>query len=463
MREADELPLLAALQRCRDRIGFHMPGHAGGAAFEPWFAEVLPFLDNTEIASLDNLNDPVGPVLRAQQKAAKRAGAGETFFVTTGSTTSMKAAMASVVPAGGRVLLARNVHKSVAHAVAELDLLPDFLPAKDCRHPLPLPDLPDVPGQQDLAAVIITAPDYYGHLIDIAAFADYAHAADACLIVDAAHGAHLGADPLLKHKRALAAGADLVIESAHKTLAALTPGSYLHIAKASIEQKRVDPARVLSMLRIYQTSSPSFLIAASLEYASWLLARDGDRLWRERTGQIAAFKADLPAPLTLFEQAPQDPLRLVIDCAKSHVSARRCEEALTARGIDIEMMDYRHLVLIVSLWQPYDHLKRLQKALNDVMALPADPADRSGDLSPELFAALLKPPVFVCSPRDALFGARRRQRVLPAELAGRIAAEVISPTPPCIPLIWPGERVTAERAALLSSILPPDRPVDVLE
>lgn len=458
--ESRRLPLFAALQAAAGRTGFHMPGHAGGRAFEAWFREPLIRFDNTEIAVLDDLNRPSGPVLAAETIAAEVFGAARTHFITSGSTTSLFAALAAAVPAGGTVLLGRSVHKSVAHAMAMLDLQPVFLPAEPgLDHPLPVPAIPaGDPGP--FSALVLTAPDYYGHLPDIAAFAAFAHRSGACLIVDAAHGAHLLVDPDLQGQRALAAGADLVVESAHKTLAALTPGSFLHLSHAAVQSGRIDPARTADMLRIFQTSSPSFPLAASLEYAVHKLAEEGSRRWRERRADIARCTEALPPPFRPVRTPPADALRLVLDMPG--LSTAYVEAALLERGIDIELRDFRRLVLIVSLWQEPADFDTLLQALTEIAAAPQAAAETDLRLESRLDALLRTTPEFCTTPRQALFGTGTRLRVPIAAAVGLVAGETVTPTPPCVPLIWPGERISREQAEVTSAVLPAGAAVTVL-
>ncbi len=464
---ASDLPLFSALEQSRNRVGFHMPGHAGGKGFASWFREAAWSFDNTEIDILDNLNDPQGAARRSMEQTAAIFGSAFTWYVPSGSTVGLKTAIGSVVPAGGRLLLSRVAHKSIIHALAELSIEPLFLTdvmRDDGLLPLPLAPI-DTAGYEDIDAVIVTSPDYYGRLIDLKPFVRFAESLSIPLIVDAAHGAHLLVDPHLSKKSALAAGADLVIESAHKTLAALTPGSYLHISEKALASGRVNNERVQTILNVYQTSSPSFPIAASLEYAAWSLEKEGRLLHRKRVAEIEQFIASLPESIGAVRGSDRDPLRLVLDLSRTKMTTRRFQAELMHHGIDIEMADFRDLVLIVSLHQDPADFSSLLNAIEAILHLPEDEAkalDEAKTMAALTSDVLLTPPSIVCSMRHALFGDVKRQLVSIEEAEGFISSSVVSPTPPCIPLLWPGEIIEKKHLTLLQNVLPEGRMLSVI-
>lgn len=450
----EELPLLASLYAVRDRTGFHMPGHRGGRAFPTWLKTDLLALDNTEIDLLDDLNSPHAAALKSMEQAAFYFDAAYTRYVTTGSTTSLKIAIASVVPHGGTILLARSVHKAIANMVAEQALVPlffDSIFADDCPYPVPV--VTTWPAQTKPAAIVITSPDYYGRFVDVATLATFAHTKGIPLIVDAAHGPHLIVDPQQATRRALALGADIVVESAHKTLPSLTPASLLHVNKDAVTSGRVCIDRIMTMLRVYQTSSPSFLIAASLEYGIAALRQDGERRHAQVLQQIASFRSSLPTPYRLWPDDGRDPLRLVIDVSATNRSARSVASALVRRGIDVELYDARHLVLIVSLWQEAEDFSHLRDALQAIAASPSQEPFTSQNATMMLPALLHKPPQFVMSAHEAMFGSWPRKSVSLVNSMGEIAAEMLTPTPPCIPLVWAGERLDTKRVMVLQALL----------
>lgn len=450
----EDLPLLASLYDVRERTGFHMPGHRGGRAFPAWLKADLLSLDNTEIDLLDDLNAPRAAALKSMEQAAVFFDAAYTRYVTTGSTTSLKIAIASVVPHGGTILLARSVHKAMANMVAEQALEPHFFPsifADDCPYPVPLA----APWADHVHpdAIVITSPDYYGRFVDVAAFATLAHTSGIPLIVDAAHGPHLIVDPQQATRRALALGADIVVESAHKTLPSLTPASLLHISKDAVLSGRVCIDRVMMMLRVYQTSSPSFLIAASLEYGIAALRQDGKTRHAKVMQQITDFRHLLPNPYVMWPDDQRDPLRLVIDVAATKHSARWVASELVKRGIDIELYDAKHLVLIVSLWQENNDFMHLRKALHEIATLPSGEPYALQKAALALPELLQVPPVFALSPHQAMFGRVAHKSVFLVDSLGMIAAEMLTPTPPCIPLVWAGERLDEERVTALRGLL----------
>lgn len=256
-----------------DIYPYHMPGHKRRS----WgkLPEGLFQIDITEIDSFDNLHQPEGILLELQRKASRLYGAEESFYLVNGSTCGVLSAISCALPPGGHVLMARNCHKSAYHAaylrgLSITYLYPPYLDEYDVFDAV-------LPGQvrealeqePDIGAVIVVSPTYEGRIADIGAIAKVVHERGIPLIVDEAHGAHLG---LAREwpRNSCQLGADLVIHSVHKTLPSLTQTALLHVNGSLI-----DRGRLKRFLHIYQSSSPSYVLMASIDNALQYVESDG--------------------------------------------------------------------------------------------------------------------------------------------------------------------------------------------
>ena len=262
--------MVEALLRHLDHpaIPLHVPGHKGGRGLDPALAPWLGSaarLDLTELDGLDSLHAPEGPIAEAQALAAQLWQADQTFFLVGGSTVGIHAAIMATCKPGDTLLLPRNAHMSALGGLILAGATPVHLP--------PSPSAPGTWGPPSLErleealvhhapkAVLLTRPGYGGDVFDLRPYAELIHAHGSLLLVDEAHGAHLGLHPALPPS-ALTLGADAVVQSTHKMLGALTPGAMLHLKGAGL-----DAARVHRSLSLLQTTSPSYLVLASLDAA----------------------------------------------------------------------------------------------------------------------------------------------------------------------------------------------------
>ena len=244
-----------------DWVPFHMPGHKRNAAFS-W---ALPFgRDITEIEGFDNLHHPREVLLSSQQELARQVGARRSFFLVNGSTAGILMALSAAVKKGGRILMARGCHKAAYHGVLLRDLRPVYLPAEVGDYGLNLDIKPEEVERKliscpDIEAVFLTSPTYDGVVSDIRSVAELCHQRNIPLIVDEAHGAHLRFSTYFPSS-AVEAGADVVIQSFHKTLPALTQSAVLHLCSDLVEEEKL-----CFFSNVYQTSSPSYLLLESLD------------------------------------------------------------------------------------------------------------------------------------------------------------------------------------------------------
>lgn len=490
--DAAEMPLVAALLAYTrsGRQSWHMPGHLAGLAWPAWLSSAFASLDLTELPLTDDLNQPAGPAAQAMARAAECFGAGYTRFITGGSTTALQVLLAAAVGRRGRLLLPRCSHQSAVHAAAMLDLDVRWLnaggyPPPDSDEPAPrltmLPQTTAGDVRQALAdhpdsqAILLTSPDYYGGCADLQAIARIAHQHNILLLVDEAHGAHLSFGGGLLPQSAMAAGADACVQSGHKTLPVLTQGAYLHVSAGAITGRRLCTADFDRLIPVFQTSSPSFPIAATLDYARACLDRYGRRLIEGQRACQAEFVTRLPAELFCQDWLAEpdraganglsrDPLRLVV-ASRDTADLSLVEflaGALAQAGIDIEFADLARLVLIPSLWQPVEFWRYLTDTLRKGVLSwhgrapgPGHKPDRSRarlTLEEEWRRWLTIPGQAAMPAGEALFGGRRVEVLSLAKAYGRISARSLLPYPPGIPLIWPGERLDQARVDFLKQL-----------
>ena len=413
-----------------DPLHLNMPGHHG----KPLPVETLADtrLDFTENGRTGDLFGPGGDAIEAAERLwAERFGFDACLLLTGGSTQGNHAALALLAGEGGAAAADRGSHRSVYNALALLDLTPHYLSRPwltDSGFAGPIsPDEVEttLAAHPEINTVCITSPTYYGVLSDIPAIAAVCHAHGAKLLVDAAHGAHL---PFLGYEGYRAA--DGVVMSAHKTLPALGQTALLFANGCALNDLRRFGA-------VYGSSSPSYLMMASLDLARDWMEREGT----ERYRQTAAFAAELRAEFStgLWKDEDRDPTRLVVPCGDGFA----LEEALRARSIYPEMADRHHVVFILTAADGEPEIRRLREALRDLLPGNAPPAAME-DLAPP------PPPERVLTPREALFAPR--ETLLLAESEGRVAACQVAPYPPGVPVIAPGERIEKKHLAYLKRI-----------
>ena len=396
-------PLLDALNRyaAAQPLRLHMPGHKGS----------LSPLDLTELPPTGNLYCGDGPIAEAQALWAEATGFAHCLFLTNGSTAGIFAALAAASKPGRHILLDCDSHLAFHHAMAALDLHPHAL-RRSFGEPLTAAAVEQaMQAHPNAKTICITSPTYYGVLSSIAEIAAVVHAHGGVLLVDGAHGAHL---PFLLGAEVYA-GADLLVLSAHKTLRALGQAALL------LASPRFSHAELRRSAQLFQTSSPSYLLMASLDSARSHMTGDGLAAYR----RIAKWN----------RWSLGDPGRAVI-----HTDGLVWAERLMEQGIYPELWNRDYVVFLLTDSDTEADLARLEAEI----ALAPPPL-------PPLSAALAQLPRRVRSPRQALFAGRETLPLHEAE--GRIAAAVVAPYPPGIPLVAPGEQLDKKTIAYLKEIL----------
>ncbi len=450
----NKAPILEALKKYSGSapVRMHVPGHGGGRGAPKDFLEVTGpgvfNIDVTELPGLDDLNHPVGIIAQAQDLAAQAFGAGRSFFLVNGTTQGLHAMIMASGQPGGKIIMPRNIHRSVIGGMVLGGLDPVFvMPAvvTTFNFPAGVPPtrfaqaLEENPGA---CAVLCIHPTYHGIVGDLNSIAGIAHKYGKPLLADEAHGSHF-----YFHRGfpsgALQAGADAAVQSIHKTGGSLTQSSLLHI-----KGNRIDPDRVSKIIKLIQTSSPSYILMASLDEARRQLALKGKVLLQQLLDVVFEIREelrDIPF-IEVFGREhldnqgvfDYDPSRLVIKVSGMGLTGYQASEWLGEKyGIYAEMADWDNIVLVPGLGVTKEEGQRLVVALKDLAA-------REG-----VFGSPLKPAVAeipyarqVLGLRDAWFA--QSKKVLLEESAGCICAEWAAVYPPGIPVILPGEEISGE-------------------
>ena len=357
-----------------DYYPLHMPGHKRHIShFGDPFA-----IDITEIDGFDNLHHAQGILLEAQKRAAQLYGAEESFYLVNGSTCGILAAVSAATQRGDTVLMARNCHKAVYHAVFLNGLHAEYLyPEADMERGINGSILPEqvrraLEGQeaQRISAVVITSPTYDGVVSDIRRIAAEVHRAGAVLIVDEAHGAHF---PMHEYfpETSLACGADLVINSLHKTMPALTQSALLHV-----QGSRIDRERLRQYLGIYQTSSPSYVLMAAMDRCVGLMQDRGEALFAVFTERLEKMRLELGKMKRLYLVTGKESELSAFDYDRSKVliSTERCvysgrELAEILRDeyhLEVEMDAPEYVTAIMTVSDTQEGFDRLTRALLEV-------------------------------------------------------------------------------------------------
>ncbi len=435
-------PLLDSIKKHmqKKRIPFHVPAHLGKVpqkikeiSKESFFA-----LDLTELPDLDDLHCPTGPLQESQRLAAEFFNAQKTFFLVNGVTGGILASHLHYGGEGKKILLPRNAHKSNYSGLILSGSTPVYLPV-NYQEGIPLNiDMDDVEKalnkHSDATALFITSPGYHGECTDLAKLREMTTKRGVSLVVDEAHGTHFILTPKLPLS-ASEVGADLWLQSTHKTGGALTQGGMLHVGN-----KEREISQLAINLNLIQTSSPSYLIMASLDEARRRLAAEGKEmveeviLWsRKLRKKLLSFSIIKLMNLSGFEQ---DPLRLTLSTSLK-LKGERLRELLNEEGIEVELTGECHILLILSLFHAKEDIDFLEKSLEKIeKKLQKEKQELVIPFTP------LPLPRLVLPPREAM---QRKSTTLPTkDTLGKIAAEMVVPYPPGIPLLAPGEEITTE-------------------
>jgi arginine decarboxylase len=396
MLNQNQTPLLDTLTTCaaRQEAPFYTPGHKRGGGISPkladYFGKALFRADLPELEELDNLFAPSGVIQQAQQLAAEAFGAAQTWFLVNGSTCGIEAAILATCNAGDKIILPRNVHSSaiaglILSSAIPVFVYPEYDSVLDIAHSInPSAIEAALREHPDAKAVMMVYPTYYGVCGDVSAIASLCHDYNIPLLVDEAHGAHFAFHPQLPIS-ALAAGADLTVQSIHKTLGAMTQASMLHV-----QGDRIDRDRICKALQLVQSTSPSYILMASLDAARQQMALHGKELMsrtlqladdaRSRISQIpglSVLNLPHPSPPLLGDGVSPSPIRggvgerfrgfvtldrtrLTVTVSGLGLTGFEADEILTQKfGVTAEFPSLQHLTFIISLGNTQEDIEQL--------------------------------------------------------------------------------------------------------
>jgi arginine decarboxylase len=445
-------PILDAIRQWNGKnTPFYTPGHKRGQGISQelrsLFGDSVFQADLTELEGLDSLHWPEGVIKEAQELAADIFGASKTWFLVNGSTCGVEAAILATCNQGDKIILPRNVHYSAISGLILSGAIPIFInPEYDLVLDIPHCITPDAVKEAlkkhpDAKAVMMVYPTYYGVCGDVLAIADICHSYNIPLLVDEAHGAHFIFHPDLP-VASLTANADLAVQSIHKTLGAMTQASMLHV-----QGNLIDIDRVSKALKLVQSSSPSYILLASLDGARQQMALYGKELM-EKTLQLAEDARNRISKLPGISlvsgkllSGNLDKTRLTITVSPLGITGFEAEEILDDQlGVTPEFASMHHVTFIISLGNTQQDIDELVGAIATLGKIHPSTKQQQ-KFSQSLWDNCFRiENSLQISPREAFFATTKS---LPLrETTGYICAEIVCPYPPGIPVLMPGEIIT---------------------
>lgn len=436
----------------QDYYPFHMPGHKRQVKAD--FCEDPFSIDITEIEGFDNLHHAEDVIADAQERTARLYGAEESWFLVNGSTCGILAAISACTTFGGTLLMARNCHKAAYHAAYLRRLKLEYLfPEIEAEYGLnggisPKAVKEKLEANPDIQAMLLTSPTYDGMVSDIEAIAEVAHDYRVPLIVDEAHGAHLGFHEYFPAS-AISHHADLVIQSLHKTMPALTQTALLHRNGNLVSRDKVQ-----QFLGIYQTSSPSYVLMASMDACVSRMEEEKEALFafyveklavcRERLGKLQHLRL---VPLELegsCDILKMDPSKLLIHTGKTNIDGPTLyQKLLEEYHLQMEMEAPEYVLAMTSMMDTAEGYERLCAACESIERELAEETCQQTIAGREMPQIEKRDELQVAL---TLAEAMEKESVSMAydKCAGKISAEYIYLYPPGIPLVVPGEMLTEE-------------------
>ncbi|WP_342433787.1 aminotransferase class I/II-fold pyridoxal phosphate-dependent enzyme [Neobacillus sp. FSL H8-0543] len=456
MEDQKRIPLYQALiKHTKNKpISFHVPGHKNGQIFQHEANEFYqPFLemDVTELSGLDDLHSPEGVIREGEQLLASLYNVKQSFFLVNGSTVGNLAMIMASCRENDTVLVQRNCHKSVVNAIKlakarPIFLEPEFNPIWKVAANVSLDTVKKaICLYPEAKALILTYPNYYGMVYDIKGLISHAHLHDIPVLVDEAHGAHFIIDDPFPSS-AVSLGADAVVQSAHKTLPAMTMGSYLHI-----NSDRINLGKLKDYLQILQSSSPSYPIMASLDLARQYLAMYEGKDINYLIEEVNYFRQELkqiPSINVLeYPNSQGDQLKVTIQ-SRNELSGFELQKRFEQKGIYTELADTNNVLFIMPLLkekQSYPHRLALEKIKSVLANLPLHFSTEEVPISREKIKGL-------AIPYELMFSLEVSDVPI-TDAVDTVCAETIIPYPPGVPLLLKGELITDIAVKQLNALM----------
>lgn len=452
--DQNETPLFDALMEYvnRNTIPFHVPGHKKGIGMDEEFKDFIGEnafkIDVTVFKLVDSLHHPTGPIKRAQELAADAYGSDAAFFSIHGTSGAIQAMIMSVVNAGDKIIIPRNVHKSITAGIILSGAIPVYMqPELDKNVGIAQGVTPEtvektLKENPDVKAVLIINPTYYGVATDIRKIVGIVHSYNIPLIVDEAHGPHLSFNEKLPVS-AMDAGADICSQSTHKIIGALTQCSLLQV-----RSERINVHRVQQILSLLQTTSPSYILMASLDCARRQIATHGKELLdkaidlanyvRTEINNIPGFYCFGREIIGNPGVYALDPTKITITCRDLGITGYELDMILSEKyHIQMELSDLYNVLAVGSFGDTKENMDILLKALREISSEYYGKGNRKSD-----FIDIPAIPEQAQIPSEA-FNSTKTSLLLKNSV-GAISGEFLMAYPPGIPVLCPGERISQE-------------------
>lgn len=458
LRQADT-PLLAAMMKYVNdgTIPFHTPGHKQGKGMHPILENLLGrttlALDLALMEELDDLHEPHGPIKDAQDLAAQLYGADHSFFSVNGTTGGIYAMILAIAGPTEKIIVPRNAHRSIIGGIILGGAIPVFMqPEIDVNLGLAMGVTPETVEQAiqdhpDAKGVLIINPTYYGVATDLKRIVDIVHSHNMAVVVDEAHGPHLMFGDRLPIQ-ALDAGADICAQSTHKIIGALTQCSIVHCREG-----RINVPRLKAMLQLMQSTSPNYILLASLDVARMQMATQGRGLINrsvELAQKLRTAINTIPGLYCFGEEIIGNPGVYSLDPTKVTVTVKglgmkgaEAERILRHEyKVQVELSDMYNILFLITLGDGEAEVQAVIDALTDMAKRFHGTSDFTAVDDIYMHSQYPLLPKQVISPRRALFG---HTRTMPfQQSAGKICAEIVTFYPPGIPLLCPGEMINTD-------------------
>ena len=428
-----------------DYYGFHMPGHKRN---EEKFPIGLPYgIDITEIEGFDDLHHADSILKEAQERSARLYKAEESHFLVNGSTVGILSSILGVTEKGDKILVARNCHKSVYHAIYMNELEPIYIYPKyekslQINGEISCKEIEEIlKKEKEIKAVVIVSPTYDGVLSDVENIAKTVHKYHIPLIVDEAHGAHFGFHKAFP-KNANEKGADIVIHSLHKTLPAMTQTALIHL-----NGKIIDREKVRNYLHMLQSSSPSYVLMASIDYCMEMLENQRNILFEGYVEKLITLRKNLEKlkHLQIIRTEHFDISKLIISVKSTNITSGELSKILLEKyHLQMEMTAGTYVLAMTTVGDTEEGFSRLKEALFEIDETLKSEKREEEDLElPHLPLVCRSAEVQKSVQRDGL------SYIKWEDAEGKIAGEYAYVYPPGIPFLVPGERITNEAVQCL--------------
>ncbi len=425
----------------KNKISFAMPGHKNGRGIEDELKQKFFDLDVTELEDTENLHNPKKTLAESLNKMAEYYKADKSFYLVNGSTSGIFTMLMSTCNRGEKVLVDRSCHISVINACITLGIEPVWTNNKAIKElgisdVVSKEDIESILSREKVSAILITSPTYYGLVADVEGISRLAHKYNIPLLVDEAHGVHFGKKVL--PKRAIQMGADMSVQSLHKTLNSPNQTGLLHIKRGYVDMKRI-----IECYSFFQTTSPSYPMVAAMEL-SWMEdEKNGEANWERvilNADEIRKELKDLAISpdkswVGKYNFSDIDQSRILVNLSQLKMSGKELAERLNSEyKIDLEMWEENACLFLLSPWNTDEEFKTLKMALGTILKSVEKKNKKESFILPLAEVGI--------TPSEAFYSEGEMVDIKAAE--NRIAKNSVIPYPPGIPVLMPGERINKD-------------------